>query len=124
PRWPHGPRCVWLAPKAGRLRRGWRRNRAGHDLPRADSVFGSCSWLPPQELLDLPHDLRDPQLLLEDVVGQLLRRQVLEVLLRAGVLDVEVATVGQDVRRRHLPGAVVRFPLLPPLHARLELLDL
>src|SRR5438132_1613078 len=51
---------------------------------------------PPQEFLDLPHDLRDAEFLLEDVLGQLLRRQVFEVLPGVRVLDVEVAVFRED----------------------------
>src|SRR2546430_7334099 len=45
------------------------------------------SWLPPQELFDLLHDLRDAEFFLEDVVGQLFRWKVFEVVLDARVLD-------------------------------------
>src|SRR5690242_5000683 len=50
---------------------------------------------PPQQFLDLPHDLRDAQFLPQYIVGQLFGREVLEIVLGVRVLDVEVAVVLQ-----------------------------
>ena len=63
---------------------------------------------------DLPHDLRDALFFLEDVVGELLGRQVFEVGGGVGVFEVEVAAFTSDVSSiacGHLPGAFVLLAL-------------
>ena len=56
--------------------------------------------------------------------ANLLRRQVLEVLLGARVLDVEVAAVRQDRRSGDLPSPLVLLAVVPPCQAVRELLEL
>ncbi len=50
----------------------------------------------------------------QNIVGELLRRKVLEVHFAARVLDVEIAAVLENVGGRYFPGVVVLFALSPP----------
>src|SRR2546426_2357732 len=93
-------------------------------MPAAPAARRCSSPCLAQQLLDLAHDLRDPLLFLQDVLGQLLRRQVLEVLLTMRVFDVQIAAVRQHVGGSYFPGAVVLLSIFPPSHAVGKLLEL
>ncbi len=81
--------------------------------------FGGC-----QEVVDLVDNFRDALLFLEDVVGELFGRQMLEVGCGVGVFAVEVAAVGEQFGGGNFPGAVVLFAVVPPLEAIGEFLEL
>ena len=60
-----------------------------------------------KQLLNLPHDLRDTLLLLQDARGELFGREMGNVLLGARVLAVEVAAGGEQLGGGHFPRALV-----------------
>ena len=64
--------------------------------------------------LDVSHDLPDALFLLEDAHGELVGRQVGDVLLGPRVFAVEVAAVGEQFGGGDLPGPVVLLALGPP----------
>ena len=75
-------------------------------------------------LLNLGHNFCDALLFLENIVGELFGRKMLEVSCGVGVLAVEVAAVGEQFGGGNFPGAVVLFALVPPLEAAGEFLEL
>ena len=77
-----------------------------------------------QKPLDLAHDLGDALLFLHDIVRELLRRKVLEVHFAAWILDIEFATIFENVDGRDFPGSVVLFALVPPGDAVGKLFEL
>ena len=67
-----------------------------------------------QQPFNLSHYFCNALLFLQDVIGELLRRKMLEIYFSARVLDIEVTAVLENVSSGNFPGAVVLFALIPP----------